>query len=202
MKKIFSVLLMLAVMLTSTVVFAAFKEDIAEGSNLDKYYRLAVALPMHFKSEATEPTVGEFTHIIFDSSSRKTNRLIISYNDIADNIMRDTGIDIVSLQDAESRKIYKENIAKYADAYVVVTTANNIKKTQFFFEVFDAKTGELVYNLQIQGGGLKKTSEDYGRACEVFYRKYDFAAKNQIKEAEKQAKLEKKKAKKNKNKNN
>ena len=199
MKKIFSVLLMLAVMLTSTVVFAAFKEDITEGAKLDRYQRLAVALPMHFKSEATEPTLTEFTNIIFDASSRNSNRFIISYNDIANNIMRDTGVDIVSLQDEKSRQIYKENIAKYADAYVVVTTANNIQKTQFFFEVFDAKTGELVYNLSIQGGGLKKTSKDYGSACGDFYRKFDLAAKIQIKEAEKQAKLEKKKAKKNKN---
>lgn len=191
MKKIFATLLMLAVMLTSTVAFAAFKEDITEGSKLDLYQRIAVALPMHFKAEATEPTTNEFTNIIFDAH-KASKRFIISYSDIADNIMRETGVDIVSLDAEKSRKIYNENIAKYADAYVVVTTANNIKKTQFFFEVFDAKTGELIYNLTIQGGGLKKTSKDYGRACEDFYTKYDLAAAKQIKEAKKLEKKNKK----------
>lgn len=197
MKKIVSTLLMLAVMLTSTVALAAFKEDIPEGAKLDKYQRIAVALPMLFKTEAAEPTKSEFTRIIFDAN-RASKRFIISYDDVVDNIMRETGIDIISLQDEDSRKIYKQNIAKYADAYVVVTVANNIKKPQFFFEVFDAKNGELIYNLSIQGNGLGKNAGDYASACRDFYKKYDLAAVQQIKNAEKAAKEARKKARKNK----
>lgn len=198
MKKVISTLLMLAIMLTSTVALAAFKEDIPEGAKLDRYQRLAVALPMLFKTEAAEPTKSEFTRIIFDAN-KTSKRFIISYDDISDNIMRDTGIDIISLQDEDSRRIYRENIAKYADAYIVVTVANNIKKPQFFFEVFDAKTGDLVYNLSIQGNGLGKNAGDYASACRDFYKKYDLAAVQQIKDAEKAAKEAKKKAKRNKN---
>lgn len=194
MKKIFSTLLMLAVMLTSTVVFAAFREEpIPEGVELDKYQTLAIALPMHYKTEATEPSTNEFTYIILDSSVKNTKRTIISYSDIADKIMHDTGIDIISLEDEKSRKIFKENIAKYADAYILVTTANNNKRTQFFFEVFDSKTGELLYNLSIQDRMIKKTSKDYGKACDDFYKKFDLATTKQTKELEKA----KKKAQKN-----
>ena len=201
MKKIFATLLMLAVMLTSTVVFAAFKDEISEGVILNKYHTLAVALPMHFKTEAAEPTPNEFINMIYDAG--KVSKLqIIPYGHIADNIIMDTGIDIISLQDADARRIYNENIGKYADAYVLVTTANNIKKTQFFFEVFDAKTGDLIYNFTLQGGGLKKTSKDYGKACENFYRQFDIAAVQQIKDMEKakkeSAKAARKSAKKNK----
>lgn len=187
MKKIFSTLLLLAVMLTSTVAMAAFKETVSEGADIASIKRLAVALPMHYKVEETEPTVEEFTQIIFDAS-RAARCYVISYDEIAANIQRDTGVEIKNLQEEESRKIYKDNVSKYADAFVIVTTANNGKKVQFFFEIFDAKSGELVYILTTQNGTIGKNSKDYGKACEDFYKKFDSAAEKNLKEQQKKNK--------------
>ena len=181
MKKIFATLLMLAVMLTSTVAFAAFKDEISEGVNLSDIKRVAIILPMHFKIEADEPSMTEFTRTIFDMS-KKSSREIIPYNHIADNIIMDTGIDIISLQDEDARRVFKEHVGKYSDSYLLVTTANNIKKTQFFFEVFDSKTGKLLYSFTLQGEGIKKTAKDYGRACERFYEQFELSTKQQIKD--------------------
>ena len=187
MKKIFATLLMLAVMLTSTVAMAAFKEDVAEDADIAAIKRLAVALPMHYKSEDAEPTVEEFTRIIFDAS-KVARCYVISYEDIARNIKNDTGVEIESLQEEDARKAFSASVGKYADAYVVVTTANNNKKPQFFFQVFDAKSGDLLYVLTTQGGGIGKNSKDYGRACEDFYKKFDAAAEKNLKDAQKKAK--------------
>ncbi len=187
MKKIFATLLMLAVMLTSTVVFAAYKEDMPEDADIASIKRLAVALPMHYKSEDAEPTVEEFTKIIYDAS-KVARCYVISYDEIAANIRRESGVDIQSLQEEDARKAYSASVGNYADAYVIVTTANNNKKPQFFFQVFDAKTGDLVYVLTTQGGGIGKNSKDYGRACEDFYKKFDAAAEKSIKDAQKKAK--------------
>ena len=195
MKKIFATLLMLAVMLTSTVAFAAFKDEISEGVNLSDIKRVAIILPMHFKIEADEPSMTEFTRTIFDMS-KKSSREIIPYNHIADNIIMDTGIDILSLQDEDARRVFKEHVGKYSDSYLLVTTANNIKKTQFFFEVFDSKTGKLLYSFTLQGEGIKKTAKDYGRACERFYEQFELATKQQIKDNAKSQKEAAKQARK------
>ena len=202
MKKIFATLLMLAVMLTSTVTFAAFKDEISEGVNLSDIKRVAIILPMHFKIEDEEPSLTEFTRSIFDMS-KKSSREIIPYNHIADNIIMDTGIDILSLPDEDARRVFKQHVAKYADSYLLVTTANNIKKTQFFFDLFDSKTGNLLYTFTLQGGGLKKNAKDYGRACELFYEQFDLITEQQIKDnmkAEKAAAKEARKQAKKKNK--
>ena len=96
MKKFFVALLMLAVMLTSTVAMAAYRETITENANIASIKRLAIAFPKYFKSEIAEPTAEEFTQIIFDAS-RAARCYVISYDEIADNIQRDTGVDITSL---------------------------------------------------------------------------------------------------------
>jgi hypothetical protein len=188
MKKFFSAVLILAVFLTSTVAMAAFKEEITEGADIASIKRLAVAMPMHYKVEDAEPTTEEFTTIIFDAS-KAARCYVISYDEIAANIMRDTGVDIKSLQYADARKAYDANISKYADAFVVVTTANNSKKIQFFFEVYDAKNSdEVVYYLTSQSGSIGKNSKDYRKACEDFYKKFDAAAEKNLKEQQKKNK--------------
>ena len=187
MKKIFTTLLMLAVMLTSTVAMAAYKETVTEGADIGMIKRLAVALPMHYKIEDTEPTVEEFTQIIFDAG-KVARCYVISYNEIASNILRDTGVDIKALSESEARKVYNQNISNYADASVIVTTANNGKKPQFFFDIFDAKSGEMVYRLTTQSSVIGKNSKDYGKACEEFYKKFDATAEKSIKESGKKNK--------------
>ena len=187
MKKIFTALLLLAVMLTSTVAMAAFKEEVTEGADIASIKRLAVAFPMHYKVEEAEPDTEEFIKIIFDAS-KAARCYVISYDEIAANIQRDTGVDIKSLQVEDSRKSYNANISKYADAFVIVTTANNGKKPQFFFEVYDAKSGGLVYLLTTQSSEIRKNSKDYGKACENFYRRFDAAAEKNLKDQQKKNK--------------
>ena len=187
MKKIFSALLLLAIFLTSTVAMAAFKEEVTEGADIASIKRLAVTLPMHYKAEDTEPERAEFTQIIFNAS-KAARCYVISYDEIAANIARDTGVDIKNLQDVDARKTFNANISKYADAYILVTTANNSKKVQFFFEVYDAKSNELVYLLTTQSSEIGKNSKDYGKACENFYKKFDAAAEKNLKDQQKKNK--------------
>lgn len=187
MKKFLSTIMALAVLLTSTVALAAYKEEITEGADIAAIKRLAITLPMHYKVEDAEPTLDEFTKIIFDAS-KVARCYVLSYDTIAENIQKDTGVDIKSLTPEEVRKVYNENVAKYADAYVLVTTANNSKTPQFFFEVFDAKSGELVYVLTTQNRLYGKNSKDYGKACEDFFKKFDAAAEKNLKDQQKKNK--------------
>ncbi len=187
MKKIFSALLLAVLLLTSTAAFAAYNEEIPEGADIAAVKRLAITLPQHYKVEDAEPTTEEFAKLILEAS-KVARCYVISYDEIAANIQRDTGVDIKSLSDLDARKIYSENVAKYADAFLTVTTANNSKKVQFFFEVQNAQSGEMVYLLTTQSSEIGKNSKDYLKACENFYKQFDKAAEQSIKNASKKDK--------------
>ena len=193
MKKIFCTLLMLSIMLTSAVAMAAFEETISEDADITAINSLAVALPKHYRMEASEPSVADFIKIIFDAGKTSKHK-IVSYREVTREIMNSTGIDVNALQDANARKVYNDHVAKYADAYIVVTTANNLKKTQFFFEVYDSNTQKLLYLLTVQSRNYGKDNKGYTKACEEFYQRFDEAVEKTIKDAAKQEK----KAKKNK----
>lgn len=190
MKKIFSLLVLAVFILTSAKALAAYKEDIMEDANLAAVKRLAVALPMHYKVEEAEPTVEEFTKIIFDAGA-VARCYVISYDEIAENIKKDTGVDIKVLNDLESRKVFNANVGKYSDAYLTVTTANNTNKTQFFFELSNSKDNQMMYIYSMQNGDISKDSKGYKKACEDFYKKFDAAAEKSIKEAGKKDKKKK-----------
>lgn len=184
MRKIFSSLLLLALMLISTAAFAAYKETIPEGADIAAVKRLAIALPMHYKVEEAEPTTEEFTKLIFEAS-KVARCYVISYEEVAENILKDTGVDIRQLDDLDSRKVFNENVGKYADAFLTVTTANNSKKVQFFFEVQNAQSRDYIYIFTSQSGTIGKNSKDYLKACESFFKRFDSAAEKSLKDAKK-----------------
>ena len=175
---------MLAALLISTTALAAYKETVTEGADLGAVKRLAVALPDYYRTEIVEPDFNDFIQIVFDAS--KSSRLyVISYDEIAANILRDTGVDIKALEFLEARKVYEENISKYADAYLRVTVANNPKKVQFFFDVQPASAGDPIYILTTQSGSIGKNSKDYLKACEEFYTRFGAAIDKYLKDSKK-----------------
>ena len=187
MKKFFCSLLMATIFLVSSTAMAAFEETVPKDADLGSIKTLAVALPMHYKVEATEPNAEEFAEIIYNASRVSTHQTI-SYDDIVDNIWKDSRVDIKALNDSESRKIFNENVAKYADAYVTVTSANNNKSVQFFFEVRDSQSGDMLYVITIQSRAFGKNLKGYTRACEEFYKKFDVAAEKSMKKSKKKNK--------------
>lgn len=184
MKKFLCSLIMLTALLVSTTALAAYKETISEGADLGAVKRLAVALPDYYRTEIVEPDFNDFIQIVFDAS--KSSRLyVISYDEIAANILRDTGVDIKALEILEARKVYDENISRYADGTLRVAVANNPKKVIFFFEVQNATDGNPIYILMTQSGSIGKNSKDYLKACEEFYSKFGAAIDKYLKDAKK-----------------
>ena len=173
MKKFFASILMAAMFLISSTALAAHEETIPEGADLSIVQNLAVASPQHFKTEMTEPTIDEFAAIV------------VTYDDMVENIWRGAKVDIKALHDENSKKIYFDNVGKYADAYVTATSANNNKYTQFFFEVRNAKSGEMLYLLTTQSRYYSKDLKGYTKACEDFYKNFDAAVQKAVKKAKK-----------------
>ena len=185
MKKFFCSLLMAAIFFVNSAAMAAYEETVTKDADIASIKTLAVALPMHYKVEITEPNPDEFADIVSNAGSRLVTFNILSYDDVVDKIWDDVKVDIKALNDKESRKIFIDNIAKYADAYVIATSANNNKITQIFFEVRDSKTGDTMYIFNTQSRRYSKDLKGYTRACEDFYKRFNAVVEKAVKDSRK-----------------
>ena len=175
MKNFFAALMMVAVLMTSTVAFAAFEESIEDDADLVSVKRLAVAMPNYYKVEENEPELYDLIREIYNAGRLTSTIEIISYDDVAAAIRRNTGIDIHSLDAPEAEKVYNRNIANYANAYLTVTVANNSKTPWIFFYVYNANDQKLMYTYSSQSKLIGKNARDYGKASEEFFKQFDKA---------------------------
>ena len=182
MKKIVQMLLTVCmIVLSAQVAFAnADKVTIQEGADITTVKRIAVAAPLYTPVDEKAPNKEMLTQIVSDAS-RVSRSYVISYDAVAEGIKKATNVDIKSLDRRQAAKVYKENAANYADAYVVLTVANN-SRTTFFFDVFKAGTNELLYTYEIRANRSEgDTIATFNNLCEQFYKHLDRSAEEQIK---------------------
>ena len=192
-KKLFAALIMLAVFMTSSVALAAFEETIEEDADLTAVKKIAVAFPNYYKTEEAEPEIYDFARDIYNAGRFTSSREVVSYEDVAAAIRRDTGIDIHSLDVPEAEKIYNQHVSRYADTYVITTVTNNSKRPWLFFYVYNSADGKLMYTYSIQSNVLDKTAKDYGKAAEDFFKQFDETAKKKLSKEERKAMEERQK---------
>ena len=194
MKKFFAALTMLAVFVTSSIAFAAFEETVEEDANLVAVKKMAIAYPNYYKTEEAEPEIYDFTKDIYNAGRFTSSREIISYEDVAASIRKDTGIDIYSLDVTEAEKVYNQYVSRYADSYIITTVTNNSKRPWLFFYVYNAADSKLMYTYSIQSNVLDKSAKDYGKAAEDFFKQFDTTAKKNMTKEERKELEEKQKA--------
>lgn len=175
---------MLAVLLTSSIALAAFVEHIAEDVDLTTVKRIAVAYPQYYRTTFDEPTINELTNDLYKAGKAVSHINIISYEEIASAIRRDTGVDILSLEVDEAEKVFKENIAKYADAYVVETISNGPDHPTLLFYVYNATDSAIMYNYATQSRYIGKKTKDYKKSAEDFFKQFNTAAEKKLSKAE------------------
>lgn len=186
---------MLAIFLTSSVALAAYEEAIEEDADLTRIHTMAIGMPDFYKMEEAEPTIDEFTKILYASGRDYSTHDIISYEDIAASIRRDTGIDIYGLEAMDAERIYNENIGKYADTYMITTVANNSGKPWLFFYVYNAANSKLLYTYSVQSNTINKTAKDYRKAAEGFYKQFDQTSEKNLSKEDKKNMQTKREAK-------
>lgn len=192
-KKFFVALTMLAVFFTSSIALAAYEETIEEDADLTAVKKIAVAFPNYYKMEDKEPTATELAKGIYDAGKNNSSREIVSYEDVAAAIRRDTGIDIYRLDAVEAEKVYLANIARYADSYLIETVANNSGKPWVFFYIYNAADQKLMYAYSIQSHFIGKNAKDYYKAAEDFFKKFDDTAAKKLSKEDKEKYKEQKK---------
>lgn len=182
MKKIVQMLLIACMVVLGTqVAFANYDNaTVQEGANLTAVKRIAVAAPLYTPVDDKAPSKEMLTQIVSDAS-RVSRNYVISYDAVAEGIKTAVNVDIKALDRHQAAKIYKENVANYADAYVVLTVANN-SRTSFFFDVFKAGTNELLYTYEIRANKSETDSvSTFNNLSEQFYKHFDRAADDQLK---------------------
>ena len=177
------ILLVAAVILTSTRALAATHEQIMEGVDLTTIKRLAVAYPNHYKAEmmSDEPNIEALIEML-NTASKAKNFYVVPYYEVVESIKSDAGVDITTLDFREAKATFEDNVGTYADAFVTLTTANNDDPTTFLFKIQNARTGQLMYTLQINSRTFGKNAKGYNGACEMFYKTLDTAIEKQSKQ--------------------
>ena len=181
MKKIVQVMLFVCLTVFGMqVAFAnADKVTIPEGADIVSVKRLALAAPLYTPTKDA-PTKEELLASMYEASS-VARSYVLSYDMVAADIQKNTGVDIKSLDRRQAAKVYKENVAADADAYVVLTVANN-SRIVFFYDVYRSGTNELLYTYQIVANRSQKANtETYKALSEQFYKNFERSANEQAK---------------------
>lgn len=188
MKKLICTFSFLVMMLFSiSAAFAAPAEltnVIDENYDLKSIKTMAVATPYYkpsaqslYLNEKKRPNAPKIvtTDMIVQSAIDVANEDDIAINMISDKqinsaILNSTGIDITSLNKADAKKLYKDNIGKYADAYVMFTFSND-SFVSMTADIYDAKTNKWILSYRISVGGTENdTIQNYNMFMHKFYR--------------------------------
>ena len=158
------------------------KVTLPEGATITNVNRLAVGAPLYVQVEETAPSIEILTQVISDAS-RITHANIVTYDAVAAGIQTDKGIDIKALPRREAAKVFKENVASYADAYIILTVANN-SRTTFFFDVYRSGSNELLYTYEVRANKSDgNTVATFSSLSEQFYKNWQRSveAQNKVK---------------------
>lgn len=182
MRKIVQMLLIACLVVLGTqVAFAnSDKVTVQEGADLASIHRLAIGSPLYQQVDPKSPNKEMLTQIVYDSS-HVARCYVISYDTIAQNIKQDHNIDLKALDRRTAAKSFKEYVGNYADAYVILTVAND-SRTTFFFDVYKAGTNQLLYTYEIQANRSEAdTVATYTNLSEQFYKHFERSAVEQQK---------------------
>ena len=183
MKKLLQMMVLMCVIVLGTqVAFAnADKETLQEGADITAIHRLAIGMPLYQQNDEKAPNITMLTQIVYDSS-RVARSYVVSYDAVAAGIQSKNSVDIKALDRRQAAKTFKENAADYADAYVILTVANN-SRTTFFFDVYKAGTNQLLYTYEIQANRSEAdTVATYTNLSEQFYKHFERSAVEQQKD--------------------
>lgn len=181
MRKFVQIMLLACLVIFSTqVAFAnADKATVQEGADLTDVHRLAIASPLYMPRKDA-PSKDELLAIMSKASSF-ARCYVLSYDMVAEEIQKDNGVDIRALDRRQASKVYKEGVAKTADAYVVLTVANN-GRTNFFFDVYKSGTNDLLYTYQIVANKSEPDNEvTFNLLCEQFFKNFERSVGEQAK---------------------
>lgn len=159
---------------------------IADAAAFSKVKTIAVA-PLLYTPGKNEPSWKEAMDTILAASTelhKSDDFILVTYEDVADQILRTTGQDILSMNRRQATQVFKKYISTYADAYIEITVSNGSKNMNIFADVNKSGTNARLYNYKAAAAGMNgRTIDVYVTAGKNIFKNIQSAKK----EAEKQA---------------
>ena len=183
MKKFVQMALALCLMLLAVQVSASPYTDkvtLPEGAVITNVNRLAIGAPLYVQVEDTAPSIEILTQVVADAA-RVTRTNVVSYDTVVNGIKESKGVDLKTLPRRDAAKTFKENVASFADAYVILTVANN-SRTVFFFDVYRSGSNELLYTYEVRANSTDgNTVATFSSLSEQFYKNWQRSVEAQNK---------------------
>ena len=156
------------------------KVTLPKGAVITNVNRLAVGAPLYVQVEDTSPSLEILTQVVSDAS-RITQANIVPYDTVVKGIKEAKGVDLKSLPRRDAAKVFKENVANYADAYIILTVANN-SRTTFFFDVYRSGSNDLLYTYEVRANKSDgNTVATFSKLSEQFYKNWQRSVEEQNK---------------------
>ncbi len=151
MKKFVQILIVTVFMTVLCPLASAYWEEgkPQEGQTVADIKTLAIAAPLYMEKKGY-PTLAEYTDVLNARGAKVSPKKykVVPYDVIAKDILQTTGKDLYTLNRIAAVRVFRNNVAHYADAYLVPTVTTS-RRTVLFFEVYSAATSELLYTYQI-----------------------------------------------------
>lgn len=186
MKKLITIFSLLTIMLFSISTAFAANEKITmmdDSYDLNSIQTLAIytpnykpsALSVERKAKLKDAPELITPDMLTDTILKVANEDGVPYTLVTDktiiqNIKNNTGVDITTLGNREALNIYKQNVKNYADAYVILTFAND-SRVVMFADVYDATDNHWICSYQIIGGDTEDDNlTNYSMFMHKFFR--------------------------------
>ncbi len=195
MKKFIQIFLLVVFMAASCPSAMAYWEEgkLQEGQSISDIKTVAIAAPLYTEKKDT-PTLEEFVNVLNTRGAKVSPKkyTVVPYDVIAKDVLQKTGKDLYKLARIPAARVFKNNVANYADAYIVPTVTMS-RRSVLFFEVYSAATSDLLYTYQIiLAPDEPDNVRTYSDMVSLFYDEFAAAIETQKKEQEAKQKAERK----------
>jgi len=181
MKKLIQLLAIVFILVVSAPMALAYNEtdEIHKDKDVTGLQRIVVGAP-YYTQHGDGPAWAEVAAAVNDASAAsKLN--IMGFDAMATRLRNDQAIDIRALDRRRGDKVFKDNVANYADSYVVLTVANSARLTMFF-DLYQAGNNDLLYSYRIIADkDDPDTPATYTMLTQRFFKALDRAVENQRK---------------------
>jgi len=132
MKKLLQMLLVVCVVFLNAQLVSANPERTitTEGFDLSTIHRLVIVDPQYspVKDGATKDAVMNMLYKIGASA----RIYVMPKSDVEASILKDSSVDLSSLEPKKADELFKSNVGKYADAYMVATIVHNSRVVMMY----------------------------------------------------------------------